>query len=428
MTRFLISLLFTIIYSVSVFADIYSASSALSRGDYATAAAEFTKLAEAGDDRAQANLGYMYYSGEGVEQDYEKAVYWYKKAAVQGNRDAQYNLAVSYAFGEGVKQNLTEAAIWYRRAGEQNHVVSQYSLGISYAYGEGVPQDVKEAARWFKRAADQGYARAQVHLGSMYHTGEGVEQNYEEAVRWYRMAADRGDATAQYNLGTMYRSGKGVEQNYAQAKRWFRQSADQGYAAAQNELASLERSAAANIATRTIQAKPELLPGEGKQEPEKKQARKKVAASTVAKSEPIKEPETISNTSEVKDKEPLFTVEKKDLLSIDESELDIEQAAVDDKAEETVAEQEPTPIATDIETPYTPLEPDDTATTAVADTDEAEVETEEESEGFFSRLFSADTKDEEEIETVSVVPDTSEDEDVIIAKLDKPEPVIEEIE
>ena len=347
MSRYLSAALLSLLYVNSAYADLYSASNALSRGDYETAVTEFTRLAEKGDDKAQANLGYMYYAGEGVAQDYKQAVYWYRMAAVQGNKDAQYNLAVSYAFGEGVEQDLTEAAIWYRRAGEQGHVVSQYSLGISYAYGEGVPQDQKEAARWFKKAADQGYSRAQVHLGSMYHTGEGVEQDYAEAVRWYRMAADRGDATAQYNLGSMYRSGKGVEQNYAQAKRWYRQSADQGYAAAQNELASLERSAGANIQTRTVQEKPELFPTETTAETIAEKVlpetpiEEPVALSQesvqekVVKEETtpvIAEPEQISEvtSTEVPDKKPLFTVDKKDLLTLDESTLDIPEPIKND--------------------------------------------------------------------------------------------------
>ena len=347
MLRVLSVALLSFLYVNSANADLYSASNALSRGDYETAITEFTRLAEKGDDKAQANLGYMHYAGEGVTQDYKQAVYWYRMAAVQGNKDAQYNLAVSYAFGEGVEQDLTEAAIWYRRAGEQGHVVSQYSLGISYAYGEGVPQDQKEAARWFNKAADQGYSRAQVHLGSMYHTGEGVEQDYAEAVRWYRMAADRGDATAQYNLGAMYRSGKGVEQNYAQAKRWYRQSADQGYAAAQNELASLERSAGANIPTRTVQEKPELFPTETTTETiaEKAIPETPVEEPVALTQEPVQEkvvkeettpviaePEQISEviSTEVPVKKPLFTVDKKDLLTLDESTLDIPEPIKND--------------------------------------------------------------------------------------------------
>lgn len=358
MSRFLLAALLSLLSVNSVHADLFSASNALSRGDYETAVAEFTNLAEKGDDKAQANLGYMYYAGEGVTQDYIQAVYWYRKAAVQGNKDAQYNLAVSYAFGEGVEQDLTEAATWYRRAGEQGHVVSQYSLGISYAYGEGVPQDQKEAARWFKKAADEGYSRAQVHLGSMYHTGEGVEQDYAEAVRWYRMAADRGDATAQYNLGAMYRSGKGVEQNYAQAKRWYRQSADQGYAAAQNELASLERSAGANVATRTVQAKPELFPAETVVKPIAEAAipetpseepveaiqqpvAKEETSTAIAKTAQISE----TTSSEVPVKKPLFTVDKKDLLTLDESTLDIPEPIKEATAPVPVAETKVEQIA-----------------------------------------------------------------------------------
>ncbi|MFQ5659162.1 MAG: hypothetical protein ACE5GZ_01970 [Gammaproteobacteria bacterium] len=238
-------------------ADLYSASAALSRGDYNTAAKEFKRLAEQGDAKAQANLGYMYYVGEGLPQSYEEAAKWYRKAAVQGDKDAQYNLAVAYSFGEGIKQNYKEAALWYRRAAEQGHIIAQYSLGLSYSFGEGVRQDSQEAAKWFRKAAEQGYARAQVQLGSKYHTGDGVPQDYLEAVKWYRMAADRGNAAAQYNLGSMYRSGKGVKQDYNQALRWFRLAADQGYAAAQNELASIERALAGASRTRST---PQLQP------------------------------------------------------------------------------------------------------------------------------------------------------------------------
>lgn len=424
MARFLSIALLSLCYIASAQADIYSASSALSRGDYETAVAEFSKLAEKGDASAQANLGYMYYAGEGVPQDYEKAVYWYRKAATQGNKDAQYNLAVSYAFGEGTKQDLTEAAIWYRRAGEQGHVVSQYSLGISYAYGEGVPQDPEEAARWFKKAAEQGYARAQVQLGSMYHTGEGLEQDYVEAARWYRMAADRGDATAQYNLGTMYRSGKGVEQNYAQAKRWFRQSADQGYAAAQNELASLERSAAANIATRTIQTKPEL-PSVTETIPEpvaeivEKPKEEKV---TVQKTESTPSVQTSSPEISESKKKPLFSVEKEGLLSLDDSELDIAKSEV--VVETEIEKEVVAPVETNIEKNEIVeiTEKDDSSAIHNApglpnptETNLAEEEPES-SEGFFSRLFSRKESSE---------PDTTVTEE--IAETIEEKPVVEEV-
>ncbi len=241
-------------------ADVNVANSALSRGDFAIAANEFKRLAEAGDPRAQAHLGYLYYVGEGVEQNYAEAVKWYQKAAAQGDADAQYNLAVAHAFGEGLEQDYKEAARWYRRAAEQGHAIAQYSLGISYAYGEGVEQDAKEAAGWFQKSAEQGYVRAQVLLASLYHTGDGLEQDYDEAAKWYRIAADSGNATAQFNLGAMYRSGKGVTQDYNQAMRWYRLAADQGYAMAQNELAVLERSSVGAVARKTATEKTTKAP------------------------------------------------------------------------------------------------------------------------------------------------------------------------
>ena len=283
-----------------------AANNALARGDHAAAAAEFQKLAEQGDKKAQANLGYMYYVGEGVEQDYAKAVKWYKKAAILGDMDSQYNLAVAYAFGEGVKQSYKEAFHWYRRAAEQNHAIAQYSLGVSYAYGEGIAQNPELAAEWIKKSAEQGYERAQVLLGSLYHTGDGVEKNYEQAAIWYRKAADMGDAAAQYNLGTLYRSGNGVDKDYNQAIRWFRLSADQGYAAAQNELASMERAiAGANRATpvsvpETVQT--ESVPTESDKEPSQiptmakpEPGPKPVPESEVAAVEEPTEPETIES-------------------------------------------------------------------------------------------------------------------------------------
>ncbi len=474
MSRILTIALLSLLCINSANADLYSASNALSRGDYETAVAEFTKLAEKGDDKAQANLGYMYYAGEGVPQDYKQAVYWYRKAGVQGNRDAQYNLAVSYAFGEGVAQDLTEAAIWYRRAGEQGHVVSQYSLGISYAYGEGVPQDQTEAARWFTKAADQGYARAQVQLGSMHHTGEGVEQNYSEAVRWYRMAADRGDATAQYNLGTMYRSGKGVEQNYSQAKRWFRQSADQGYAAAQNELASLERSAGANVSTRTIQAKPEIFPTEPVESIAIEELPDTTTTEPVAEDSPVQEEKLASNesaapTPETKQiseatssgeaaKKPLFSVDKKDLLTLDSSQLDIPEPVVEPEAaaaaapvpefkEEVVAEIE-TPVEAEI-AEVVPTE-DVSVDLVEAVTDKPEVsvmhnamglpqpkpaqEEDEPSENLFTaigNLFSGDgdTQNQEIAESSEIEESTAsiaDDEAVDIEQLTETDPAVEE--
>ena len=58
--------------------------------------------AEQGNAVAQANLGWMYIFGNGVEQNYEEAAHWNRLAAEQGNARAQVNLGLMYDLGDGV--------------------------------------------------------------------------------------------------------------------------------------------------------------------------------------------------------------------------------------------------------------------------------------------------------------------------------------
>lgn len=74
------------------------------------------KLAEQGNAKAQLNLGFMYYSGEGVFQDYKQAAMWFRKAAEQSYVKAQLNLGFMYYSGEGVLQNDKKAYMWVNLA------------------------------------------------------------------------------------------------------------------------------------------------------------------------------------------------------------------------------------------------------------------------------------------------------------------------
>src|SRR5262245_7504479 len=58
-----------------------AASAAFMRGDYVTAARRLGPLAEAGNPRAQAMLGFVYEYGRGVPQDFVLAAAWYTRAA-----------------------------------------------------------------------------------------------------------------------------------------------------------------------------------------------------------------------------------------------------------------------------------------------------------------------------------------------------------
>lgn len=92
-------------------------------------------VAESGNREAQALVGVLYGSGEGVKQDYKKAFYWQLKAAEQGHVKAQYNVAVMYSQGMGTRQNLGEAAAWFQRAADQNLPEARMHLGLFHEKG-----------------------------------------------------------------------------------------------------------------------------------------------------------------------------------------------------------------------------------------------------------------------------------------------------
>jgi len=71
--------------------------------------AALKKRAEAGDPKAQVQLGTAYASGDGVTEDDAEAVKWFGKAADQGDAAGEYFLGEMYATGRGVPMDYAEA-------------------------------------------------------------------------------------------------------------------------------------------------------------------------------------------------------------------------------------------------------------------------------------------------------------------------------
>ena len=67
------------------------------------------QAAEAGDARAQFDLGVRYASGKGVPANDAEAARWIALAAAQGLVDAQFNLGLMYADGNGVALDPAQA-------------------------------------------------------------------------------------------------------------------------------------------------------------------------------------------------------------------------------------------------------------------------------------------------------------------------------
>ncbi len=108
--------------SLPAFADGYSDGfDRAIAGDYKTAYAAWLPLAQAGDARAQFNLGLIYHAGLHGPIDEQKAVFWYIQAARNGVREAQEYLAAAYREGWfGLHQDARKAAFWEQRLATNN--------------------------------------------------------------------------------------------------------------------------------------------------------------------------------------------------------------------------------------------------------------------------------------------------------------------
>ena len=197
---------------------------------------ELVSKAEAGDARAQNDLGRCYCKGIGVAQDYNEAVKWWTKASEQlGLRVVEY-------YGKAGAQDYKEAVNWLTRAAEQGDADAQRSLGCCYCEGIGLTRDCKEAVKWWTKSAEQGNAEAQYDLGRRYWWGcNGYTKDYEKAFKWLTKAAEQGNADAQANLGVCYAWGTGATKDYKESVKWLTKAAEQGNAEAKYNLRQLEK-------------------------------------------------------------------------------------------------------------------------------------------------------------------------------------------
>ena len=144
-----------------------SGVAAFQKQDYQTAYQELHPLAESGDPKAQYYIGFMHYSGKGVNQDSMEALKWVKPAAESGLAEAQYLFAMMNEEGlpepkgNGKEKgkakakpkakkvvHKAEAIKWLTLASEQGHVTAQVKLADRHLHGQGVPQDVVQAYTW----------------------------------------------------------------------------------------------------------------------------------------------------------------------------------------------------------------------------------------------------------------------------------------
>ncbi|GJL91971.1 SEL1-like repeat protein [Hyphococcus sp.] len=139
-------------------------------------------------------------SAAGDETAARAAIEKLQDAAALGYPPAQLQLGELYKTGQGVEQDLGQARVWFRRAANGGNVLAMHRIGVMTARGDGGPADAREAIAWFEQAANFGLVDSQYNLGAIYHpseTGASAVQNTSEAYYWYSLAARNGDDQAQ---------------------------------------------------------------------------------------------------------------------------------------------------------------------------------------------------------------------------------------
>lgn len=129
----------------------------------------------------------------GIDKDYSEALKWEKRSASHGYAKAQAELGYIYFSGRGVEKNRAAAIAWFRAAAEQNDASAEYNLGTLYETS-GEAGALTHAVSWYRKAADQGLAPAQYRLGRLLVEGTGAPQDYNEGVSLLRKAAQSGDS------------------------------------------------------------------------------------------------------------------------------------------------------------------------------------------------------------------------------------------
>jgi TPR repeat protein len=171
---------------------------AYNRGDISSAFRSLKLAADAGDSDAQANLGYLYARGQGVERNQQEAMRLYQLSAKQGNAAGMNAMAFKYRYGTGVEIDLTRAVYWFCRAAASGDPRGLNNLGIMYNEGQGVDRDMAEARNLWRQSAERGDANAMFNLSkSLFFE---MPQDRAPASDLLLRAASLGDAGAQQML------------------------------------------------------------------------------------------------------------------------------------------------------------------------------------------------------------------------------------
>ena len=136
--------------------EMAAANRAWRTGHFDEATRIWSPLADEGQPRAQALMGWSHEVGQGSEQDISRAITLYRQAAQAGDAFGQYRLAEVYLRGAGVTRDLREAFHWMELAAKNGDVPAMLKVGVLHLMGVSGRVDLPRAKEWLYQAAKQG--------------------------------------------------------------------------------------------------------------------------------------------------------------------------------------------------------------------------------------------------------------------------------
>lgn len=115
--------------------EMAAANRAWRTGHFDEATRIWSPLADQGQPRAQALMGWSHEVGQGSEQDIHQAISLYRQSAQAGDPFGQYRLAELYLRGVGVKRDLRQAFHWMEQAARNGDVPAMLKVGVLHLMG-----------------------------------------------------------------------------------------------------------------------------------------------------------------------------------------------------------------------------------------------------------------------------------------------------
>lgn len=136
--------------------ELAAANRAWRVGHFEQATRIWQPLADQGQPRAQALMGWSHELGQGSEQDMLQAIRLYRQSAEAGDAFGQYRLGDLYLRGVGVSRDLRAAFHWMERAARNGDVPAMLKVGVLHLMGVNGRVDMAEAKQWLYQASQKG--------------------------------------------------------------------------------------------------------------------------------------------------------------------------------------------------------------------------------------------------------------------------------